>query len=85
LDRWVANERYELKQKQRKIVDSCTEMGTFIKKLETDKKEMLLKIGSPSRSRPLDSARSLDEEDLSENSGDSYKVKKAIQETRLLN
>lgn len=48
LERWVSSEKQEIKQKRAKVRDTCTEIGMYLKKIETDKKVMLGVISSAS-------------------------------------
>ena len=61
LESWVTNERRELHYKKRQVVQTFEEVGSYITRLESEKKIMLEKIGSPGvPKRLLDSQSSLE-------------------------
>ena len=37
LEKWVSGEKKEISQKRKKVQDTCSEIGTFLRKLDKDK------------------------------------------------
>eukprot|EP00347_Sterkiella_histriomuscorum_P003387 403364494 len=80
IERWITQERKDFIKKQQKFMQSIGEMGSFINKLDLDKKSMIQQIGSPrphsSRSNII-SQSSHDLSDINESSDESLRVRQA--------
>lgn len=78
LEKWVTKERDELQNKKIKMAQTYEEIGSYLSKLESEKKIMLEKIGSPRVGRRLlDSQSSLDYDEIEEESNESLRVRQA--------
>jgi len=78
LEKWVSRERRELNSKKEKVLETCFEMGDFIKKLGFEKRDIMEKLDSIRRGN---AASESEVSEISEHDSErTKKVKRQIKE-----